>query len=75
VRRGDKIVKRGKNIWTYPAWIVTGTPISGGKTKTKYFVISVIGSNKLAKEMAIAQRREWEDSLKHSVEDKLSSRG
>lgn len=71
VRRGERVVKRGKLIYTYPAWVVTGTPISGGKTKTRYFVISVVGSNRLAKEMAIAQRREWEESLKRSVEAKL----
>jgi len=72
VRKGDRIVKRGKREYRYPAWIVTGTPLSGGKTKTRYFVISVIGSNKLAKEMAIEQRREWEVSLKRSVEAKIS---
>lgn len=72
VRKCLKIVKRGTKVYEYPAWAVTGTPISGGKTKTKYFVISVIGSSKLAKEMAIEQRREWEESLKKSVEAKLS---
>jgi hypothetical protein len=35
VRKGDKIVRREKKFWIYPAWITTGTPISGGKTKTK----------------------------------------
>jgi hypothetical protein len=73
VRKGMKIVTRGKKRWEYPAWIVTGTPISGGKTKTKYFVISTIGSNKTAKEMAIDQRREWEEMLRLSVEAKLAA--
>lgn len=70
VRKCLKIVKRGKKVYEYPAWAVTGTPISGGKTKTRYFVISVVGSSKLAKEMAIEQRREWEESLRKSVEEK-----
>lgn len=73
VRRGVKIVKRGKHVYEYPAWIVTGTPVSGGKTKTRYCVISVVGSNALAKAMAIEQRREWEESLKASVEAKGQS--
>lgn len=73
VRKGDRIAKRGKKVYLYPAWIVTGTPVSGGKTKTKYFVISVIGSNREARKMALAQRKEWEDSLRRSVEAKLAN--
>jgi hypothetical protein len=73
VRHGEKIVRREKKFWTYPAWIATGTPISGGKTKTKYFVISVLGSSRAAKEAAVAQRKEWEESLRKSVEAKAAA--
>jgi hypothetical protein len=68
VRRGDKVVTRGNKFWTYPAWIATGTPVSGGKSKTKYFVISHYGSSAAAKAAAIIQRQMWEKSLKESVE-------
>jgi hypothetical protein len=67
VRRGEKVVRRGKKSWKYPCWIATGTPISGGKTKTKYFSVSLYGSSGAAKEAAIRQRRVWERSLKASV--------
>ncbi len=68
VRAGEKIARSGKNVYRYPAWIATGTPVAGGKSKTKYFVIAAIGSHKAAKEMAIAQREKWEEALKKSVE-------
>jgi hypothetical protein len=70
VREGLKIVTRGAKSWQYPAWVVTGTPVAGGKTKTKYFVIAVHGK-RAAKALAIEQRREWEESLRESVEAKL----
>lgn len=73
VRRGEKVVSRGTKTWSYPAWIATGTPFSGGKTKTKYFAISQYGSSAAAKAAAISQRRAWEKSLKASVEENLKS--
>ena len=72
VRKGEKIVRHEKKFWIYPAWIATGTPVSGGKTKTKYFVISVFGSSRAAKEAAIEQRKEWEECLRKNVETKLT---
>lgn len=74
VRRGEKIVTRGAKSWSYPAWIATGTPFSGGKTKTKYFAISQYGSSAAAKGAAISQRRVWEKSLKASVEENLKTK-
>jgi len=69
VRYGAKIVRRGDKVWSYPAWIATGTPVSGGRTKTKYFTLSTYGdSSKRAKEAAIQQRATWERQLKASVE-------
>jgi hypothetical protein len=73
VRRGDKVVSRGKKVWVYPCWITTGTPFSGGKSKTKYFSIPQYGNNAAAKAAAISQRRAWENSLKASVEAKLAT--
>lgn len=67
VRRGTKVVRRGSLVWEYPVWAVTGTPISGGKTKTKYFSINQWGS-KVAKQLAVEQRKEWEESLRLSLE-------
>ena len=72
VRKGLKTVKRGKSVWEYPASITTGTPVSGGKSKTKYFVIALWGSSKAARDAAIAQRREWEDALRLSVQARLA---
>lgn len=69
VRKGIKIVRRGEKTWEYPVWAVTGTPVSRGKTKTKYFSILQLG-NKVAKQLAIEQRKEWEESLRASVEQK-----
>jgi len=68
VREGERVARRGRKVWRYPAWIVTGTPISGGKTTTRYFIKADFKSNKAAKEAAIRQRRAWERSLKASVE-------
>jgi hypothetical protein len=73
VRWGEKVVSRGNKEWTYPAWIVTGTPESGGKTKTKHFVADVYGGKKKAFAAAVSQRNAWEMSLKASVEAKLKS--
>ena len=73
VRLGEKVVTRGTKSWIYPAWIATGTPFSGGRTKTKYFAISQYGSSAAAKAAAIGQRRAWEKSLKTSVEENLKS--
>ncbi len=67
VRRGMKVIKRGKKKWQYPAWIATGTPISGGKTKTAYFVFDVHGGSRAAKAKAVKQRQEWERSLRKSL--------
>jgi hypothetical protein len=67
VRRGMKVIKRGKKKWEYPAWIATGTPISGGKSKTCYFVFDVHGGSRAAKALAIKQRQEWEKSLRKSL--------
>lgn len=72
VRRCMQVVRRGSKTWQYPVWAVTGTPISGGKTKSRYFSINVWG-DKIAKQKAIEQRKEWEDSLRASVEEKTRS--
>ena len=74
VREGERVARRGRKVWRYPAWIVTGTPVSGGKTTTKYFIKANFKSNKAAKEAAIRQRRAWERSLKVSVEARGQSR-
>jgi hypothetical protein len=73
VRRGVKSVRRGNKLWEYDAWVVTGTPGSGGKTKTKYFVLHVHGGSIAAKALAIEQRKEWEESLRKSVEAKIKA--
>lgn len=71
VRFGQRVVRRGSKSWTYPAWIATGTPISGEKPKIKYFTLSTHdNSSRKAKEAAISQRRAWERSLKASIEAK-----
>ncbi|MCR6655745.1 MAG: hypothetical protein NVV63_07995 [Opitutus sp.] len=71
VRLGTKVVRRGTSEWVYPGYVVTGTPVSGGKPKTKYFTFKSYGSEKAAKAAALGQRRAWEKSLKASVEEKL----
>ena len=73
VREGDRIVRRGSKEWRYPAWIATGTPISGGKTTTRYFVKAHFRSDKATKTAAIEQRQVWEKSLKESVEERLKN--
>lgn len=65
VRRTTRKVRRGKKVWAYDVWAVTGTPISGGKTMTRYFPMTP-GVNK-AKARAIALRKQWEASLRKSV--------
>ena len=66
VRRTKRVVRRGKKTWSYDVWAVTGTPESGGKTKTRYFSTGTVGVKK-AKAAAIALRKEWEESLRKSV--------
>lgn len=73
VRWGKKVVKRGHKVWEYDAWIVTGTPISGGGTKTRYLMPHLFGGKRKAFEAAVSQRQAWEKSLKASVEAKLSA--
>jgi hypothetical protein len=73
VREGERVARRGRKVWRYSAWIVTGTPVSGGKTTTKYFIKSHFKSNKAAREAAIRQRRAWERSLKASIEAREKS--
>lgn len=67
VRRTKRQVRRGKKAWSYDVWAATGTPESGGKTKTRYFSIAGMGERK-AKAAAIALRKEWEQSLRASIE-------
>lgn len=67
VRRTVREVRRGKRVWKYDVWAATGTPTSGGRSKTRYFSINQYGVRK-ARQMAIAQRKEWEESLRASVE-------
>lgn len=71
VRRTRRLVRRGEKSWSYDVWAVTGTPESGGKTKTRYFSIDGMGERN-AKAAAIALRQEWEESLRVSVEGKVS---
>ena len=71
VRRTKRKVRRGENEWSYDVWAVTGTPESGGKTKTRYFSIDGMGERN-AKAAAIALRQEWEESLRVSVEGKAT---
>lgn len=73
VRRTVRKVRRGKRVWSYDVWVATGTPVSGGRTKTRYFSIGRLGPRK-AKAAAIAQRKEWEDSLRRSVKQKSRRR-
>jgi len=75
VRRGSKTVRRGRKSWTYPAWIATGTPVSGEASKTQYFLVSTFGSSGAAKRAAIARRREWEASLRRSIDAKRRAGG
>ena len=56
VRRTKRVVRRGKKTWSYDVWAVTGTPESGGKTKTRYFSTGTVGVKK-AKAAAIAPGR------------------
>jgi hypothetical protein len=67
VRRTQRVVRRGKKSWSYDVWAATGTPTSGERTKTRYFSVNALGERK-AKATAIALRREWEASLRASVE-------
>lgn len=66
VRRGVRKVRRGKKVWSYDVWVATGTPISGQPSKTRYFSVEALGERK-AKAAAIAQRKEWERSLRASL--------
>ena len=70
VRRGQKVVSKGKRSWTYPCWIATGTPVAGGKPTTRYFPFDRHGGSTKAKAAALKQRRAWEKSLKASVASK-----
>jgi hypothetical protein len=70
VRRTKRVVRRGDKSWIYDVWAVTGTPVSGGKSKTRYFSIDGMGE-KNARAAAVALRREWEEGLRESVEAKL----
>lgn len=70
VRRTKRVVKRGNRSWIYDVWAVTGTPVSGGKSKTRYFSIDGMGERN-ARAAAISLRKEWEESLRSSVEAKL----
>lgn len=69
VRRAVRKVRRGKKVWSYDVWVATGTPVSGGRTKTRYFSVARLGPRK-AKAAAMAQRQEWEESLRVSVKKK-----
>jgi hypothetical protein len=73
VRRTKRIVGRGVGKKFYDVWAATGTPETGGKTKTRYFSISTMGVKK-AKTAAIAQRMEWQESLRKSLQRKASGR-
>lgn len=68
-----KVIKRGKKTWSYEVFTATGTPESGGPSKTKDFYIAVWGK-RVAKAMAIEQRRQWEEELRLSVEAKLKGK-
>jgi len=67
VRRTTRMVRRDGRTWNYRVWAVTGTPVSGGKSKTRYFSIDGMGERK-ARAAAIQQRKDWEESLRASVE-------
>jgi hypothetical protein len=66
VRRGTRKVRRGKKVWSYDVWVATGTPVSGEPSKTRYFSVESMGARK-ARDAAIAQRKEWEKSLRESL--------
>jgi len=66
VRRTKRLVRRGDKSWSYDVWAVTGTPESGGKTKTRYFSINSMGVRK-AKAAAVALRQQWTESLRRSL--------
>ncbi|MDP3071244.1 MAG: hypothetical protein Q8N18_13220 [Opitutaceae bacterium] len=58
VRKTRRLVRRGEKSWSYDVWAVTGTPESGGKTKTRYFSIDGMGERN-AKAAAITLRQQW----------------
>lgn len=74
VRRTVRAVRRGEKEWNYQVWAVTGTPVTGGKTKTRYFSIDKMG-DKAARLAAMALRQEWLESLRLSIERKSDLEG
>lgn len=69
VRRTKRVVGRGASARSYDVWAATGTPVTGGRTTTRYFSVSTLGVKK-AKAAAIAQRLEWQESLRKSIQRK-----
>lgn len=61
VRRTEKKIKRGDNVFTYIVWSASSSP-QPGKRKSRDFYVSKLGEDD-AREAAIAQRLRWEKQM------------
>ena len=69
VRRRMKPVKRGGKVTEYLVWSASGSP-APNQRKTRDFYVSKLGEDE-AREMAIAQRLEWEREMERNEHGSL----